>query len=107
MFSRILGILNKVIYKFKFGNSIRFDGIPCFIIHMHIYVRNGNIKIGKDFNIKQGVYLAAIDGGFISIGKKVSLNRNCILVSHKNITIGDNVAVGIGSTKFVPSYIAA
>ena len=94
MFSRILGILNKVIYKFKFGNSIRFDGIPCFIIHMHIYVRNGNIKIGKDFNIKQGVYLAAIDGGFISIGKKVSLNRNCILVSHKNITIGDNVAVG-------------
>ena len=94
MISKFLGILNKVIYKFKFGNSISFDGIPGFISHLQLYVKDGNIKIGKGFTIKRGVYIAAVNGGSINIGSNVSLNRNCILVSHKNITIGDNVAVG-------------
>ena len=94
MLSKISGILNKIIFKFKFGNSICFDGIPSFISHMQMYVRDGNIKIGKGFSIKQGVYIAAVDGGNINIGKGVSLNRNCILVSHKDISIGDNVAIG-------------
>lgn len=94
MFSKILGFLNKIIFKFKFGNSISFDGIPSFISHLQLYVKDGNIKIGKSFNIKQGVYLAAVNGGCINVGNNVSLNRNCILVSHKNISIGDNVAVG-------------
>ena len=94
MFSKVLGFINKVIYKFKFGNSISFDGIPGFISHLQLYVKDGNIKIGKSFTIKNGVYLAAVNGGSINIGNNVSLNRNCILVSHKNISIGDNVAVG-------------
>ena len=94
MFAKILGIINKIIYIFKYGNAICFDGIPSFTSHMQMYVRNGTLKIGKGFRINPGVYIAAVDGGNINIGKGVSLNRNCIIVSHKYISIGDNVAVG-------------
>ena len=44
--------------------------------------------------MKQGVYIAVIDGGKITIGENVSLNRNCILVCHDAISIADNCAVG-------------
>ncbi|MBR3611433.1 MAG: acyltransferase [Oscillospiraceae bacterium] len=94
MFSKILGLLNKIIYKIRFGKSICFEGIPGFVTHMQIYVKSGKVKTGKNFVIKQGVYIAAVNGGKINIGNNVSINRNCILVSHDSISIGDNCAVG-------------
>lgn len=94
MFSKILGLLNKIIYKVKYGKAVCFDGLPGFITHMQIYVKSGKVKFGKNFSIKQGVYIAAVNGGNITLGNNVSLNRNCILVSHESILIGDNCAIG-------------
>ena len=94
MFYRVIGLLNKIIYKIKFGKNIRFDGVPSFISHMQIYVHFGRIRFGKNFSIKQGVYIAAIDGGNITFGDNVSINRNCILVCHNAISIADNCAIG-------------
>lgn len=94
MISRILGCFNKILYKIRFGKAVSFMGIPKFVSHMQIYVKSGTVKIGKHFTMKQGVYIAALGGGVIKIGDNVSLNRNCILVCHDNITIGDNCAVG-------------
>ena len=92
--SKLLGLLNKIIYKIRFGKSIHFRGIPRFVSHLQIYVKSGKLTVGKNVTIKQGVYIATVDGGIISIGNNCSFNRNDMLVSHESITIGDNVAVG-------------
>ena len=94
MLSKILGLLNKIIYKIRFGEKVYFSGIPAFVTHMQIYVRSGKVKIGKGFTMKQGVYMAALNGGEILIGDNVSINRNCILVCHDSISIADNCAIG-------------
>ena len=94
MLFKFLGLLNKIIYRVRFGRNVCFTGIPAFISHLQIYVKSGKIKTGKGFAIKQGVYLAAIDGGKITIGNNVSINRNCILVCHEAISIADGCAIG-------------
>ena len=94
MLHRLLGLLNKIIYKIKFGGKVCFEGIPAFVSHMQIYVQAGEVKTGKHFCMKQGVYIAALNGGKITIGDNVSFNRNCILVCHDAISIADNCAIG-------------
>ena len=94
MLYKLFGLINKVFYKIRFGSNVCFDGIPTFVQHMSLYVRSGNIKIGKKFRMNQGVYMAALNGGEISIGNNVSINRNCILVCHDSISIADGCAIG-------------
>lgn len=94
MFSKIVGLLCQVIFKIKFGKNIYFQGIPRFIAHVQVYARTGKISVGSGFTFKQGVYIAALNGGKVIIGNNVSINRNCILVCHDKISIGDNCAVG-------------
>ena len=94
MFSKVYGLLNKIIYKIKYGATVSFDGIPSFVSHMQIYTFNGEFRAGKNFSIKQGVYIAAVKNGKIAIGDNVSINRNCLLVCHNAISISDNCAIG-------------
>lgn len=94
MFFKAFGLLKKIIYKFKFGKNVHINGIPRFIFHMQLYAHSGKMKFGKNFLIKQGVYIAAVNGGQITIGDNVSINRNCILVCHDAISIAENCAIG-------------
>ena len=87
MLFKLFGLINKIVYKIRFGSNVCFDGIPAFVSHMQIYVRSGNVKIGKGFRMNHGVYMAALNGGKISIGDNVSINRNCILVCHDSISL--------------------
>ena len=95
MFSKFLGLIQIIIYKVKAGKRISFDGVPNFVSHLPINVKSGGqVIIGNGFSLKQGAYIAAIEGGKITIGKNVSINRNCILVCHDAISIADNCAIG-------------
>ncbi len=97
MYSKISGLINKCIYKIKYGKNISFIGIPSFISRMRISAKSGMVQIGRNFSMKQYAYIAAVNGGKIEIGNNVSINRNCILVCHDSIVIGDNCAVGPNS----------
>lgn len=94
MLNKFLGLINKIVYKIRFGRKVCFSGIPAFVTHMQIYVQSGEVKTGRRFVVKQGVYMAALHGGKISIGDNVSINRNCMLVCHNSISIADNCAIG-------------
>ncbi len=94
MLSILFGFINKIIYKIRYGKDVCFFGIPRFVSHMQIYVKSGKLKTGKGLIMKQGIYMAALHGGEISIGNNVHINRNCILVCHESISIGDNCAIG-------------
>ena len=94
MFLKLLRVLKKIIYKLRFGNQICFDGFPNFKMRSQIYIKNGKVETGKNFMITEGAYIAAVDGGNISIGNGVHVNRNSILVSRGSISIGDNCGIG-------------
>ena len=94
MIFRLRGLLYMAICKFKYGQRVCFAGVPSFVTHFKVYAKFGRLKVGKNFRVNQGVYIAVVNNGEITIGNNVSLNRNCTLVSHTSISIGDNVAVG-------------
>lgn len=57
-----------------------------------IIEQGGHIDIGM-LSTNSNVHLSAI-GGNLSIGRDVFLNRNCIVICRKEITIGDNCIFG-------------
>lgn len=44
--------------------------------------------------MKPGSYIAVVNGGSVSIGDRVNINRNTILVCHDSVTIGDCCSFG-------------
>lgn len=54
---------------------------------------SGFVEIGNKCIIDEGTIIRS-SGGRISIGDNVYINRNCNIVSQKNITLGDGVTIG-------------
>ena len=60
----------------------------------HISIRkNGKIMIGKRVTIELGTKLRST-GGKIQIGNNTYINSYCMIVSHDQIVIGNNVSIG-------------
>ena len=55
--------------------------------------RHGRITIGKNANFRSFSEVHA-DGGIITIGNNLFINRNSMIISHSSITIGNNVTIG-------------
>lgn len=66
----------------KFYGAVRFGNIA------------GNISLGRNCMIGQGVFLSATNESSIEIGSNVSLNTGCHLVAAYGITIGDHTRIG-------------
>ena len=94
MIFKVVGLWNKILYQLRFGKRVSFKGIPTFVAHGQIYAPSGHVQTGRGFTLKQGVYIAALNGGKVTIGDDVSINRNCILVCHDSISIADHCAIG-------------
>ena len=58
-----------------------------------IATNNGSININSGLNIKKYSRIEA-NGGKITIGNKCFINRGVMIISHDNISIGNNVAIG-------------
>jgi acetyltransferase-like isoleucine patch superfamily enzyme len=56
-------------------------------------LNEGKICFGNKVNIERFTLLKS-SGGVINVGSNVFINENCKIVSHKNITIKDNVSIG-------------
>ena len=60
-----------------------------------ICVRNGgSIKIKKNATVEKNTLISALRNGNISIGRNAFINRNCYIVSHEKVEIGDDVMIG-------------
>ena len=53
----------------------------------------GRVKIGAS-ECRPNVYLACKKNAAISIGDNVFINRNSVIICHKEITIGDDTMIG-------------
>ncbi len=56
-------------------------------------INGGNIRLGKMVTTLQRVSLVA-NGGELTIGEGVGINRNCIFICRKKIVIGEHCAFG-------------
>lgn len=55
--------------------------------------KNSKIILGKKCAIRSNTEVAATNATII-LGDKVFVNKNCMIVSHEQITIGDNTSIG-------------
>lgn len=56
--------------------------------------REGKIFLDKNISVNEGTIISALNGGEIKIGKGVSFGVRNIIVSHENVSIGDNTIFG-------------
>ena len=94
MLAKTIGGIKVMLYKLLYRSSVQFGGIPSFQWSAGFKITKGKVLIGKYFGMKKGAYIAAVNGGEVKLGNNVSLNRNCMIICHDSIIIGDNCAIG-------------
>lgn len=116
----------KVINIFKKGLIFIFSNIRCFFLKMIYYKRvssgvifrlpfnskieiqdNGRINLGSETNILNNSFIGVRENGNIKFGKGCFLNRNCQIIAHKSIILGDNVIVGPNSVVLDHDHIVS
>ena len=93
---KIMGLLKAGWYKLRFGKHIRFAGRPFLEGTAKVDLEQGSAEIGRALYLKTNSLLRATNGGHLSIGNDVNINRNCMIVCHDGITIGSNTSIGPG-----------
>lgn len=100
--------------KYKFGIQIHSYGRidkGLYINHYSGIFINGNVVIGKNFTISQGVTIGVtnrgLKKGYPIIGDNVYVGPGAKIIG--NITIGNNVAIGANAvvTRDLPSFAVA
>lgn len=64
--------------------------------NVEIRLQGGGIYLGKGVLIASNSVISATDGGKLSIGKMVGINRNSMIMCHDKVCIGDNTIMGPG-----------
>lgn len=100
--------------KYKFGIQIHSYGKidkGLYIIHYSGIFINGNVVIGKNFTISQGVSIGVTNRGLKKgnpiIGDNVYIGPGAIIIG--NVTIGNDAAIGANAvvTKDLPPFAVA
>lgn len=94
MFLKMHSVLKACRYQIQFGKRIRFGGPPILEGSSRINLKKGSISLGRGFQMKPGAYLAVVNGGDLRMGDTVAFGRDCIVVCHESIAIGDHCTFG-------------
>ena len=82
-----------LVLRFLCGNRIKFNFISLVSPFSTIKTKNGEIKMGKLTAIRTNTEICA-NGGEIVFGKRCFVNKNCMIVAHEKILIGDGTTIG-------------
>lgn len=86
------GILKMSMIKLFHRTSVKLPFISAISPSAEITVdRKGQVSIGSRFRQRSGSHIRIRKGAKLKIGDNVSVNHGCMIVSHENITIGNNV----------------
>lgn len=90
----VLGLIKAFFYKFAFGKSLQFTGLPHISRTATIRIRKGaSAKIGAVSNLADGVILSVVGHGQFTIGNNSSMGFYTIITCHHKISIGNNVMI--------------
>ena len=88
------GSLVGLLWRRLFGNRLRFSLVTLVSLGATLKTYNhGMIYIGKKVAIRTGTELSATQGQIV-IGNGSFINRNCMIVAHEKIEIGDGTTIG-------------
>ena len=86
------GILKMGMIKLFHGTSVKLPLISAVSPIAEITVdRKAKVSIGSKFRQRSGSHIRIRKGAELKIGNNVSVNYGCMIVSHENITIGNDV----------------
>lgn len=92
-FSCLLGNIKLLLIKVCNLNSFHYDVSDIISPLSNISLVKGKIRFGKKCRIDRGTVVGAINGN-VRFGNGCYVNRNCQIVSHESIEIGNNVIIG-------------
>lgn len=102
LIEKIMLVINSQMRIIRFrclGNKIIINRIP--LVHSKVTLKTqkktDKIVLGNTCQIKSNTELST-NGGEIVIGDHCFINRNCMVVSHCKINIGDNTTIGPGTS---------
>ena len=75
------------------GNKISFSMLSLVSPFSTVKTRKGKIRIGKKAAIRSNAEICASDGEIL-IGNDCFVNKNCMIVAHNKISIGDGTTIG-------------
>ena len=93
MINKIGYIIRYCVNRIKNRGNIYSSNIALLGPHSDLYTFNGKIRLGRRVSTDSSVHLSAVEGGILTIGNNVFINRNCIIVSRKEIIIGDHCSI--------------
>jgi acetyltransferase-like isoleucine patch superfamily enzyme len=82
---------------FFFRHIRRCVGAGTVVGRKTVIVNSGNVKIGKNCLLQDGVYIRAGTDGRVTIRDGVAINSFCRLFGHGGITIAEDTQMGPGS----------
>lgn len=102
VFTKNIISIGYTFFKFLFIKIFRFRTFKFYYIERFSpnttinISRGGELVLGKKVRAHTGTKLSVKKGAYLRIGDDTAINNNCIINSHKNILIGENVAIGPG-----------
>jgi acetyltransferase-like isoleucine patch superfamily enzyme len=94
---KYLYFLYRILYlKIKYPISLSITSIQVSL-EKQVYILiegKGSIYFGRKLYIRKYSDIEARDGGILSIGDNVFINKNCTIISRNNIKIGDDCLFG-------------
>jgi acetyltransferase-like isoleucine patch superfamily enzyme len=86
-------LIKIIILKIKYGGDIKVSISKRISWLSTFQINKGKISFERGIDVKRGVKIST-KGGNITIGQRTSLNHNCMCVSYKSITIGEDCSIG-------------
>ena len=88
------GGLVGLLWRRLLGNSVQFAPVTLVSLGASLKTYDGGaIRIGRKAAVRKNAEIAATKGQII-IGNSCFINRNCMIVAHEKIEIGDGTTIG-------------
>ena len=83
-----------LLWRRLLGNSVQFAPVTLVSLGASLKTYDGGaIRIGRKAAVRKNAEIAATKGQ-IMIGNSCFINRNCMIVAHEKIEIGDGTTIG-------------
>lgn len=91
----LYSLLKFTFMKLFHFNKVNFSPILVFSPFTEIDLgKNSYLKLSRLVKARSGVKLKVREGAKVEVGERTSFNHGCMIISHDEITIGNNVQFG-------------
>lgn len=94
MIQKLVSACRMTYYRLRYIRKVRFKGMLCIHKGVKLKVNDGKLAVGKNVELKTGAYFSVLNQGELTIKDSVFIGRNCTIVCHDSVTIGEKCGFG-------------